>query len=201
MMKEYYDHGHPIHVIGFGWCWTMSASYLSLTRDPIYKVKWYGTSHGGPGDNTHGFGLDAGDYSITGNPVSLDTYLNAVQDYNEYCKTNAYPTKVIFTTGPVDNYKGEQGYQAFLKHEHIRSFVKADPTRILFDYADILCYDDNGNSNTESWTFDGVTYTYPFITAKNLGDTNVGHIGIEGAIRLAKAEWWLLARMAGWDGQ
>jgi hypothetical protein len=27
------------------------------------------------------------------------------------------------------------------------------------------------------------------------------HIGTNGAIKLAKAMWWLLARMAGWDGK
>jgi len=30
---------------------------------------------------------------------------------------------------------------------------------------------------------------------------DVGHIGEAGRIRLAKAMWWMLARMAGWDGE
>ena len=43
-------------------------------------------------------------------------------------------------------------------------------------------------------------HTYPAITVQNLGDASIGHIGSAGAIRLAKAMWWMLARMAGWDG-
>jgi len=31
-------------------------------------------------------------------------------------------------------------------------------------------------------------------------DSSVGHIGANGALRLAKALWWMLARLAGWDG-
>ena len=31
-------------------------------------------------------------------------------------------------------------------------------------------------------------------------DYSVGHIGTNGALRLAKALWWMLARLAGWDG-
>jgi len=83
-----------------------------------------------------------------------------------------------------------------LKHEAIRSYVRANTSRILFDYADILCYNDDGTTATQTWN----GHTYPGITAQNLGDESIGHIGSAGAIRLAKAQWWLLARLAGWDG-
>jgi len=33
-----------------------------------------------------------------------------------------------------------------------------------------------------------------------MGGAETGHIGTVGAIRLAKAMWWMLARIAGWDG-
>ena len=61
---------------------------------------------------------------------------------------------------------------------------------------DILCYDDDGKQTTTTW--DG--HTYQKITPTNLGDASIGHIGSTGAIRLAKAVWWTLARIAGWDG-
>ncbi len=201
IIKRNYDNNHPISVMGLGWCWFMMSSYTSQTYDPTHKVRWWGSTHGGPEEGIHGWGLNQEDYSITGNSVCMDTYLNATLDYINYCLDNDYLTKIVFTTGPVDKYKGEQGYQTYVKHEYIRNFVKADPSRILFDYADILCYDDNGTINNESWTQNGVTYTYPFITDNNLGDGSLGHIGPKGALRLGKAIWWMLARIAGWDGE
>ncbi len=50
--------------------------------------------------------------------VNLDTYLEATQEYIDYCTTNGYPTKVFFTTGPVDDICSimrEAGYQGYLK--------------------------------------------------------------------------------------
>ena len=75
--------------------------------------------------------------------------------------------------------------------------MKANPVRILFDHADILCYDDGSDTpNTTAWN----GHTYPIITTANLGDGSVGHIGSAGAVRLAKAQWWMMARIAGWKG-
>lgn len=191
-----------IAAIGFGWCWDMTwTNDPGGTEDPVYFVHWAGSSEGGPDGNAL-WGLDAGDTALTGNRVSMDTYLSATEEYRLFCVNNGYSTKVLFTTGPVDGASGENGYQRHLKHEYMRTFVKANAARILFDYADILCYDDGSNTpNTTTWTdSQGTVHTYPVITAANLGDASIGHIGSAGAIRLAKAQWWLLARIAGWDG-
>jgi hypothetical protein len=129
--------------------------------------------------------------------INNSDYLSATQEYIDYCTANNISTKVFFTTGPVDDgYTAEEGYYKSLDYEATRNYVEANPNRILFDYADILSYDDDGTPSTRTW--DGKVY--PYITATNLGSGNVGHIGTAGAIRLAKAEWWMLARMAGWDG-
>jgi len=130
--------------------------------------------------------------------VSYTDYISATDEYISYCASNVYPTKVIFTTGTVDASVGESQYLRSLGWEAIRAHVAADENRILFDYADILCYDDGSETpNTATW--DG--HTFPIITDDNLGDASVGHIGPEGAVRLSKAMWWMLARMAGWDGE
>ena len=79
--------------------------------------------------------------------------------------------------------------------------------RILFDYADILCYNDSGVVQTTSWTDTANgNHVYPVIHPDNMknlaggNDDSIGHIGAAGALRLAKAQWWMLARIAGWDG-
>ena len=188
--------GPALDALGFGWCWDACwHNDIGGTIDPVYGCHWAGSSVGGPEGDLR-WGLDSGDTVLTGNSVCMDTYLAATQSYIDYCTANSISTKVFFTTGTVDNYVYEIGYQCYLKWEHIRSYVLADPTRILFDYADILCYDDNGSETT--WEWNG--HTYPIITPTNFGDQSVGHIGAPGALRLAKAIWWMLARMAGWDG-
>lgn len=201
-ITQYVNNGYPMHAIGFGWCWDMTwTNNPGGTVDPVYNVRWAGSSEGGPDGNLR-WGLDASDYTLTGNRVCMDTYLYATENYRLYCQNNGYPTKVIFTTGPADGASGENGYQRHLKHEYIRTYVKANSERILFDYADILCY-DNGSltPNIISWTDGGgIVHEYPVITSNNLGDGTIGHIGSAGAIRLAKAQWWMLARIAGWDG-
>lgn len=126
------------------------------------------------------------------------SYLTATQQYIDFCSANGYSTKIFFTTGPVDDYMatGENGYNNYLRWEHIRDYVDEDASRILFDYADILSYNNDGMLSTETWN----SHTFPVIHPDNEEGTYTGHIGSAGAIRLAKAMWWMLARIAGWDG-
>jgi hypothetical protein len=197
--------GRSLNAVGFGWCWDMSwGNNPSGTPDPVYNVRWAGSSEGGPQGNLI-WGLDAADFDLTGNTVCMDTYLNATQTYAAYCAAQGYDTAVMFTTGPVDGYGDENGYQRQLKHDYIRAFAGANPSSVLFDYADILSWSDAGTQNLETWT-DGVgtAHQYQMIHADNMLDQGsmpgTGHIGSVGAIRIAKAMWWTLARIAGWDG-
>ena len=197
--------GFTLAALGFGWCWdTTWQNDPGGLIDPVYQVHWAGSSVGGPDDNLR-WGLDADDYALTGNHVCMDTYLDATQQYIDHCQANGYPTKVFFTTGPVDHGSantGESGYQRQLKHEHIRNYAAASLKRSLFDYADILCWSNAGQEQTTAWS----GHTYQVIHPDNMldlagnADDSVGHIGERGALRLAKALWWLLARLAGWDG-
>ncbi len=207
--SNYADEGNPINVLGFAWCYDLFShpsrlnliteritGKLPFRADPEYGVHWHGSSIGGP-DGNRQWGLDSGDYHFTRNRVNTNTYLEATEEYINYCQLNGYPTKIIFTTGPADFFTGEAGYQGYLKHQYIRNYVTQDSSRILFDYHDILCYDENGKQTMTKWKGNA----YPIISKSNLGDGSIGHIGPEGALRLAKAQWWMLARIAGWDGR
>jgi hypothetical protein len=122
-------------------------------------------------------------------------YITATQSYIDYCTTNGISTKVYFTTGPVESY--DASYDKYLMHKQIRDYVNLDATRILFDYADILCWD---NDDTETKiTVDG--HTFPVGSTANTVPDNIGHISNTGMLRLAKAVWWMLARIVGWDGE
>jgi hypothetical protein len=105
----------------------------------------------------------------------------------------------------------ENGFQREIKHDYIRTYVKANNSRILFDYADILCWNNSGAEYTANWNDGGTIRSHANIHPDNMKDydgswniishTEDGdHIGKVGALRLAKAMWWMLARIAGWNG-
>ncbi|MCU0664408.1 MAG: MSCRAMM family adhesin SdrC [Myxococcota bacterium] len=212
--KAHLDYAHaqglPIAAMGFGWCWDMTwQNAPGGGVDPVYQVSWAGSSEGGP-DGSLRWGLDADDFALTSNHVSLDTYLDATQEYVDHAATQGYDTVVFFTTGPVDGggNTGENGYQRHLKNERIRDYVNGSSNLVLFDYADILCWSDAGAERTTSWTDHGDTpRQYPVINSDNMLDLGGSysedgdHIGQRGALRLGKALWWLLARIAGWQGE
>jgi hypothetical protein len=204
--------GNPYSVIGFGWCWDMTwTNPPGGGMDPVHNVHWAGSSEGGPDGNLR-WGLDSGDKVLTGNSVSMDTYLDAVEQYIKHCNDNGYSTRVIFTTGPVDEDGGtETGFQRELKHNYIRDHVSGNTSRILFDYADILSWNNNGQKYIADWNDGGTIRQHANIHPDNLMDYDNSwnvvpisedgdHIGEVGALRLAKAMWWMLARIAGWDG-
>ncbi len=127
--------------------------------------------------------------------IDFNDYISSTQEYVDYC-TDSIDTKVFFTTGTVNTYTGEIAFVKHQGYELIRAYVDNDNSLILFDYADILCYNDAGQIETDNW--DG--HTFPIIHPDNMEGTSTGHIGMVGAVRLAKAMWWMLARIAGWDG-
>ncbi len=178
--------------------WCCFYDYPTYTYNPVAVAR---TKAGITYSNTHSLNISAigfGHCYDDGENL-YQSYLRATQEYVDYCSTNGYSTKVFFTTGPIDDYmsSGAAGYEQYLKWEHIRDYIKDHPANIFFDYADILSYNDDGQQETASW--DG--HTYPVIHPDNLeGDYTGGHIGTVGALRLAKATWWMLARIAGWDG-
>ncbi|MBF0102641.1 MAG: fibronectin type III domain-containing protein, partial [Desulfobacterales bacterium] len=189
-----------IDVFGWGWCWDMTGTNLpGGVIDPVYKVRWAGRSFIGSTDNGR-WGLDEEDTALTGNSINMNMYLNAMQNY-----INSNPdTAIVFTTGPADT-TGENGYQNWLKHEYIRNYAKADSKRILFDYADILAHNPSEMISNTSWTDgDGIKHTYPIIYSgyrvEYNGGFGSGHISQEACVRLGKATWYMLARIAGWNG-
>lgn len=164
-------------------------SVLAITRT---KASIQYCDDNGPALSAFGFGWC---WDLWASAVD---YNSATDEYIAYCTANGIPTKVFYTTGPVDSWDGEAGYAQYTRYEATRSHVLADESRILFDFADILTHDPDG-STPNTATYEG--HTYPIGTTTNLTPDQTYHFSEAGALRLAKAMWWMLARMAGWDGQ
>jgi hypothetical protein len=191
-----------LEVLAFGWCWDMEwHNPAGGGTNTTYWTRWAGSSEGGP-DGDQRWGLTAADYPLTGNRVCMDTYLQATEEYRRFCSSNGFRTRVIFTTGPADA-SGEGGYQESVKNQYIRNYVSKTTDGILFDYADILCWDQNGQK-TSTWTdWNNTLRIFPQIADDNFLDLDGApqrddgdHIGERGALRLAKALWYMLARIA-----
>jgi hypothetical protein len=120
-------------------------------------------------------------------PSDFDNYISATQGYSTYAKSLGSKVYVLFTTGPVD---GSGSSVRDEKYRRVRNYVASANNEILFDYADILIYNDAGERNPT---------TYEEIHPSNAGNTD-SHIGSNGELRLAKAVWVLMARLAGWNG-
>ncbi len=182
--------------------WFTSATAIANTKTGLTYCNTTG-----PALSVIGFGW-CWDDAVYTNSTSISTYLSATSEYIDYCSLNDYPTAVIFTTGPVDVSSGAAAYSRYLSEQQIRTFAIADSSRILFDYADILSWNDSGVENQLIYN----SNIYHLIHPDNMQDYDASwniidhaedgdHIGEVGALRLAKAMCWMLARIAGWDGE
>ncbi len=154
---------------------TYTRQRLNQAGNDINVVMW--SWCGGVSDNTE-----------EGINIYLDAVTQLEQDYPDV--TFIYMTGHLDGTGPTGNL--------YVRNNQIRSYCETNH-KILFDFADIESYDPDGGYYPDG--SDACEWCYAWCSSNPCPECDgCAHSHCFNCFLKGKAFWWMMARMAGWNG-
>jgi hypothetical protein len=131
---------------------------------------------------------------------NIDLYLSQMEDLEEKFPEVTF----VYMTGHLDG-SGLKG-NLHQNNEIIRKFCR-DNKKVLFDFADIESYDPDGNyfldkGANDACNYNGGNWAVEWCNGNpdKCEDCSCSHSHCLNCQQKGKAFWWMMARVAGWDG-
>jgi len=127
----------------------------------------------------------------------VQTYLDAMDGF----ETSNPDVRFVYMTCNAQA-TGGSGYNRYLRNEQIRSWVRDHPEadRVLFDFADL----DSWWYNSTAGAWEHAIYEYSGtevpVEHPQFHGSQTGHTTYESCEQKGRAVWWMMVRLAGWDG-
>jgi len=179
------------------------SEYSSWTSGVGVERYWQGESgkdwtrrtldyHAGNGDTVHA-SLHTWCWDLrTWSEAQVNDYLASMETLEA-----EYPdVTFVYMTDTCDS-TGSTGYNRWQRNQQIRAYCQAN-NKVLFDFADLESWSSDGTTQS-TYSYSG--YDVPTWHSDWTSDPyyNDGHINEAACTMKAKAMWWLLARLAGWN--
>ena len=183
--------------------YTISVQYSSGTSSGINEYR--AGSNGEPLSKINGFGplvkdghniafmkFCTGDCPCVQGDTAMETVWARYRDMMVAQQSEHPSTELVWWTWPLISNTHSRAYcdeeiQGY--NDNVRDYVNAHGGT-LFDLAAITSHDPDGNPVT----YDGYEAAWPAWTSDG------SHLNTAGRQRVASALWWMMARLAGWDG-